>query len=495
MSQKRPCMAILGAAAMVLAASLPVEPADPDAAERQYRIARRLIAEGSVEAVAALDKVLELDPAGDLADDATVEKALLMGIPQWPEELGRLATLPGRQALELVSYAARELSGADRALEARYLRALLLLEPLDFHNPSEARLDLITVATAPGGFDEALAARYAVGWLAEQQGESERALAAYQRLVVDAPGSQAALRAEVGLGRLLLRMGNFGLAAERLQHASDGGAPGPCAAEALKEQAVRSLLGRIPGDQGNGRPSSFQTAVRSLAGLAAMPNGGILLGDQKAAEVIHLDARGDAVDRWSLQDLRDVAASDSGRAYAAAGDDIFRLQPGGQAVRIASQGTLQPISSLEADGLGRLYLIDKKGESVARIEPGAASPVQVGSKERGFRLESTAWDGLRLIAVDGREKLLVAVGTSGSMRQLSAGSFQKPLAVTANRAGQSAVLDGREKAVLFYDSAGRPVGKLAWSAAGVSKPAALDYSADGALLLFDGSTGRVVRVP
>jgi tetratricopeptide (TPR) repeat protein len=488
-------MAILGLAALALAAAIPAGAADPDGAERQYRIARRLIAEGSLEAVAALDKVLELDPTGGLADDATVEKALLMGIPRWPEELGRLAVLPGRQALELVTYAARELSGADRALEARYLRALLLLEQLHFHNPSEARLDLITVATAPGGSDEALRARYAVGWLAEQQGQSERALAAYQRLVVDAPGSQAALRAEIGLGRLLLRQGSFGPAAERLQHASSAGAPKLCAAEALKELAVRSLLGIIPGSRGNTRPSSFQTVVRSPAGMAAMPQGGILLGDQKAAEVIHFDARGVAVDRWSLKDLRDIAASDTGRAFAAAGDDIFRLEPGGEAVRIASQGTLQPVSSLEVDGLGRLWLIDKKGESVARIEPGATSPVQVGARERGFRLPSTAWDGLRLIAVDSREKLLVAVGVDGSMRQLSAGGFQKPLAVTASRAGQAAVLDGREKAVLFYDSAGKAVGRMTWSAAGVGKPVALDYSADGALLLFDGSTGRVVRVP
>jgi hypothetical protein len=486
-------MAVLVAA--VLAASIPAGAADPDAAERQYRIARRLIAEGSVEAVAALDKVLELDPEGALADDATVEKALLMGTPRWPEELGRIAALSGSQALELLTHAARDLSGADRSLEARYLRALLLLEPLHFHNPSEARLDLITVATAPGGSEEALAARYAVGWLAEQQGENERALAAYQRLVVDAPGSRAALRAEVGLGRLLLRAGEFGAAAERLQRASDGGAPVICAAEPLKELAVRSLLSMLPGSAGSGPPVSFQTAVRSPAGLAAMPQGGVLLGDQRAAEIIHFDAEGVVVDRWSLGDLRDVAANDSGRAFAAAGNDIYRLEPGGAVVRIASQGALQPASSLEADGIGRLWLIDKKGEGVGRIEPGATSAVPFGPRERGFRLPSTAWDGMRLIAVDSREKQLVAVGMDGALVQLSKGSFQKPLAVSASRSGQAAVLDGRAKAVLFYDSGGKALGSLAWSAAGVSKPVALDHAADGALLLFDGSTGRVVRVP
>jgi hypothetical protein len=226
-----------------------------------------------------------------------------------------------------------------------------------------------------------------------------------------------------------------------------------------------------------------------------MPQGGVLLGDQRSAEVIHLDAEGVVIDQWRLDDLRDVAASHSGRRFAAAGEDIFRLEPGGKAVRIASQGELKPVSSLEVDDTGRLWLIDRKGENVGRIEPGATTPLPTGSKERGFRMPSTAWDGFRLVAIDSREKLLLAVGADGSMRQLSAGVFQKPLAVTANRSGQAAVLDVRLDAVLFFDSVGKPLGRMAWDAAGVGKAIALDYAQDGALLLFDGSNGRVVRVP
>jgi hypothetical protein len=482
-------------AALSLVAWLPLLAADPDAAERQYRVARRLIAEGSAEAAAALDKVIELDPQGDLADDAAVEKALLMGIPRWPEELGKLGVLPGREALELVTHVTKELSGADKASQARYLRALLLLEPLPFHDPSEARLDLITVATAAEPRDWVQAARYAVGWLAEQQGQDERALAAYQRLVVDAPGSRAALRAEVGLGRLLLRRGDFGPAAERLQHALDNGVHHECGAEALRELAIRSLLGRTHGSSVGSGPISFQTAVRSPAGMAVMPDGGVILGDPRGAEVIRFDAQGVAIDRWSLEDIQDVAASHLGRIFAAAGDGIFRLEPGGAAVRIASQGMLRPVSSLEADGLGRIWLIDKKGESVARIEPGAAAAEIVGSRDSGLRLSSAAWEGLRLVAVDSREKLLLAVEIDGSVTELSAGGLQKPLAVAVNPAGQAAVLDGRLDAVLFYDSGGKPLGNMTWSSAGLGKPVTLVYAPDGALLLFDGATGRCVRVP
>ena len=71
---RRP-IAVLAACAAALcagAAAAAETPADPDAAERQFRLARRLVAEGSPEAAPALDRVLELDPRGALADDALV---------------------------------------------------------------------------------------------------------------------------------------------------------------------------------------------------------------------------------------------------------------------------------------------------------------------------------------------------------------------------------------------------------------------------------------
>src|SRR5512145_412494 len=64
--------------------------ADPAAAERQYRAARRLAADGSPDAGAALRKVVELAPTGPLADDAWVEQALLERPARWPEDLGTI---------------------------------------------------------------------------------------------------------------------------------------------------------------------------------------------------------------------------------------------------------------------------------------------------------------------------------------------------------------------------------------------------------------------
>jgi hypothetical protein len=481
---------------LLLGAAL-LEAADPAAAERQYRIARRLVAEGSSEARAALEKVIELDPVGSLADDATVEKALLLGVPRWPEELGRIEIREAQEALELVSWVAKELSGSDRALEARHLRALLLLEPLPFHDASEARLDLITVATANNEADWSRAARYATGWLAEQQAKNDRALAAYQRLVVDAPGSEAAAKARVGIARLMLRLGRFGPAADNLQQAIDSGAPPDTGALALRELAVRSLLGRNPGATGGSvaRLSGGGSTIRSPACYAATPGGGLLLGDQKKNELLLLDDRGMIQVRWSLAETQAVAVSPTGRVFAAAGEALYRLEEGRQPLKIASLGDMAPVSALAVDGAGQIWLLDRRGERLGRLVQGGAVPIAAGAGEERSRLTGLAWDGRRMISIDQRQKRLVAIGPEGSRSTLAARGLQKPVDVAANPAGGIAVLDSRADAVFFFDSEAAGTGSLAWSVAGLSRVAALDYAPDGALILLDGASGASVRVP
>jgi len=484
---------LLGVSMLLVTA--PLQAADPAAAERQYRIARRLIAEGSAEAKAALEKVIELDPAGELADDATVERALLLGAPRWPEELGRIEIFKAQEALELVGWVARELSGSDRALQARYLRALLLLEPLPFHDASDARLGLITVATARDEMEWTRAARYATGWLAEQQGKEDRAEAAYQRLVIDAPGSEAAARAMLGISRLMLGRGRFGEAADLLQQAIDGEAPVDTGAAAMRELAVRSLLGRIPGAGGGVAAGSTGTSVRSPACVAATPDGGLLLGDQKNDEVRLLDLGGGIRLRWSLEDIQAVAVSSTGRAFAAAGDSIYRLDVNNKPLRIASQGELGPASALAVDGVGRLWLLDRRGERIGRLEPGGPAPIVVAAADSGGRLAALAWDGRRIISVDPRARVLVEIGPEGARRVLAASGMQKPIDVAVNAAGGIAVLDSRADTILFFDAQGSRLGSLPWSAAGISKAVAVLFAPDGALLLVDGSDAVYVRVP
>ena len=93
--------------------------ADAAGAERQYRVARRLAAEGSPDAAAALQKVIELDPEGRLADDALLEQALLEPLPRWPEGLGRIDADAARRALGLIDRLLTQVPRGDRVPEAR----------------------------------------------------------------------------------------------------------------------------------------------------------------------------------------------------------------------------------------------------------------------------------------------------------------------------------------------------------------------------------------
>jgi tetratricopeptide (TPR) repeat protein len=470
--------------------------ADPAAAERQFRIARRLIAERSPEAVAALQKVLELDPQGVLADDALVEQALLLGIPRWPEETGRMELEPARQAQELLTRVTDEFSLADRAPEARYLRALLRLEPLPFHDASDARLELVTVATARNALPWSRIARYALGWVAEQEGKDARALEAYQRIVVDAPESETAPRAEVGLARLQLREGRPGEAAAGLQAAIDREVPPQLRAEALRELAVRAVLLRSGAGRpaGTAAPLASSTGVRDLVGMVATPDGGVLVAGRKLAAVLRYDSAGEVVGRWSLEDLQALAVDPRGLAFAAAGDTIHLLERERPPRPVASLGEFMPVTALAVDGLGGFWVLDRRGERVGRVAPGSGQAVPVGPVQRA-RLEALAWDGRRLLALNARDKNVVSVDAEGRLEVVAGRGLLKPQALAAAPDGSLAVLDGRADEVLRFDSRGEPLGSVSWAGAGIARAETISVAWDGALLFFDGSTQRCVRVP
>jgi hypothetical protein len=257
------------------------------------------------------------------------------------------------------------------------------------------------------------------------------------------------------------------------------------------------LLGRNPGTAGGSvaRLSGGGSVVRSPACYAATPGGGLLLGDQKKDELLLLDDRGMIKARWSLADIQAVAVSPAGRAFVAAGESIYRLEEGRQPLKIASLGELAPVSALAVDGVGRLWLLDRRGDHLARVEPGGAAPIFTGVGEDLNRLTGLAWDGRRMISIDQRERQLVAIGPEGSRSALAVRGLQKPADLAANQAGGIAVLDSRADAVFFFDREAAGTGSLAWSVAGLNRVAALDYAPDGSLILLDGASGASVRVP
>ncbi len=463
--------------------------ADPAAAERQYRAARRLVAEGSAEAGAALRKVAELDPAGAWADDAWVDLALLERPARWPEDLGEIGEPAARRAGEILDRVVTELPAADRTAEARYYRALLHLEPLPLYDPASARADLLAVA-APGSAPVwAHSARYAAAWILEQSGALGRAADAYGRLLVDAPDSEPASRARVAAARVALRRGDAGRAAALTQRAIDDHVAPLLGAEALRELSLRNLVPTAPRAAAVERTPS---GVRSLAGFAGVP-AGALVGDARTSLVLKLGASG-VVSRWNVAELQAVTVDPLGRIYAAAGDRVYRLAPDGLARPIAHQGDFAPVTALAADAAGRLWVLDRKRERIGRIDPAASAPAWVWTHPGG-RLVGLAWDGSRVVAVDAREKLLLAARIDGPLEPAGLGSVQKPVAFAVDRAGTVAVLDERDDALHLLTPEGDERGRIDCKAFGITKPQAVAFEPDGAIGVFDGSDGSWVRLP
>jgi tetratricopeptide (TPR) repeat protein len=489
-----------GAACLALAlllAATPAGAADAAAAEREYRVARRLAAEGSPDAAAALQKVVELDPGGRLADDALLEQALLEPLPRWPEGLGRIAGDAAGRALGLIDRLLQQVARGDRAPEARYYRALLLLEPLQTYDPAAARLELITVATNPSRSEWSRAARYAGAWLAEQHGIIERAEAAYQRLLVDAPGARATARAAVGRSRILLRDGQYGPAARLIEEALQSGVGDDTYALPLKELAVRSALGESEGAAlapSEPMPVGPTTGIRQLAGFATTGAGGLLLGDRKQGWVKLLGRQGGEQSRWELPSPLVVAVNPAGRFLAAAADQIYRLDVAGPALSIGAQAEFAPVTSMVADGRGALWLLDRKGERLGVLEPGTGVPRLV-AEFKGSKLTALAWDGRRLIAIDFGMKAILTIQTDGTSQPLIAQVLQKPIAVATDPTGRVAVLDSKVAAVLVFSATGSPVDRFDYVAAGIVRPVAISFGLDGALHLFDESTTAWVKLP
>lgn len=486
----------LGGLAAAALALLAVEAwgQDPDAARRQYRVARRLAAEGSPEAGAALRRVVELDPRGPLADDALVEEALLEPVPRWPEGLGGLESAPANRAAVLLGRALNEHGGGDRAWEARYYRSLLLLEPLEFHDPSAARLDLLALATSPDAGAWGLAARYLVAWLAEQQGDAAAARAAYQRLVIEAPHDPAAVRARLGLARLDLREGEPGRAASRIQAVLQHGGDEPPGVHALRDLAVRHLVQGAHGPSAPAVPELVATTgVRSPAGFVVMPDGGLLLADRRQGLVLAFDPEGKQRARWEVDSPQAVAVNALGRVVVATSDRIYRLEPDRPPLAAAPLGSFAPVSAMALDPLGAVWLLDRRGERIGRIDPGGSEPRSVWESS-GARLTGMIRDGRRMLAIDDRQKAIVAIEADGSERAL-AGGLRRPAGIAADGTGRVAVLEAKLGLVAFFDPGGVRGTDFSTAAAGIERPLAVDLGPDGSLHLFDGASGSWVRVP
>lgn len=475
-------------------AQQPAAGPDPAAAAREYRLARRLAAEGSPQAAPALERVLELDPTGALADDALVELALLEGIARWPEQLGRLSAASADRAHRRLNEVLERLPGSDRADDAALLRALLDLEPLPGQDPAAARVRLLALATLHPDPEFAGRARQAVGWIDERAPRLERARSAYQRLVIDHPGIAVAAKARVGLGRVALLEGRYASSATHLEAALELGAAAGMRPDELRELAVRSAL-RVAGTAGRwmqASPARADIQLRGSDGFARTARDGIVVADRRQELLRFIDG---GSGRWTdrrVEGLQSLAVDGFGRVLAVTVDGVLAVGDE-RATRVGGLGEFAPAKAVAADGLGRVWVADRRGGRVGLLTPGAATPSPLWESDVR-RIEQLAWDGRRMLALDGRNDQLLELDPDGGDRPLEgAPPFDKPAWIACSF-GQTAVLDLRLQSVVLLGPDGVVLERFDYRTAGIDRPVALALGPDGGLDVLE-SDGIWTRLP
>ncbi len=454
-------------------------PADEQAAARQYRVARRLAAEKSPDAATALQKVVELDPKGPLADDALLEQGILAGAPAWPSELGSLTGSGMAKAAGILRTIAEEHPRGDRIHEARYRAALLKMEPLAGQDLSAARLDLLTVANDYSAGIWAARSRYVSTWIDRVTGHESRARDSLERLRIDYPATVEAVLAKIGLAEMILQDGDHGRAVTLMQENEAmlarpviaGRMPeaGRAAGAAVRAAGVQAFLLGLAGDGSwNLAADSFAAAgIRSIAGLA----------EQRKHQ-----------NQWEIPGAGAVTVDRLGRIWVAGQGGLVMIR-NGVVETVADPGVFATPRAVACDTLGSIWLLDRKGTRLGRLRPGGTKLESVWQGED--RLSAIAWDGRRMLALDPRGRRVVEILEENQLRTVASGTFEKPVALASDFLGRFAVLDDRTRTVTLFGSDGAALGRYALGDTGPSKTDALVMYPGGGFGIT-GSSGPTV---
>lgn len=490
--------------AVVLAVILPVSAPglfaqstpDPAAAETQYHLAQRLSADGSPDAAAAFEKVVTLAPRGPLADDALVDLARLSGAPDWPEDLGGLDAARAAKTRAPLEKVVGSYADGDRVLEARYRLALVRLAPIPGRDPAKARDELIALAALPSRERWPAAARYALGVADELAGAADRAAGSFARIVVERGDGDVAPRAAAGLARTLLAAGRFGEAAAWFQKAVAGGAAPVLQAPAQRELALHEVRSaRVPARRWTGvtEPLAVFPLTKGAALLAAAGDGRLAVFDRKNDTLQTFDSRGVALATVSAADVSAIAVDPFGRVYAATKEKLLRWDASGL-VPILTLGNLGAPSAIAVDATGSVWIVDRKGDHIARWATGAPAAVPIRDG-KGAGVAACVVSGGRLIVSEEKTGRLVALTSAGVETAFGGTTFRRPIALAVDAAGRVSVLDEKAETVTRLTPAGEVSDTLALGKSGVSDPVAIAAAPDGGVLILDADSGAVAVTP
>jgi hypothetical protein len=417
-------------------------------------------------------------------------------LPAWPEELGRISRSDAdRAAAQLSEILARQPSGPGAA-EARVRLSLLRLEPLRGRDAAAARRDLAALERSPGTDPWVDRAGLVRAWVDEHGRDPQAALGTYRRLTLESLDPAVEARAFTGLGRIMLRQGKPGSAAALFQAAIEHDPDARAGAPALRELAVRTAIREVSPRHrwGSIPPAPLVPAAGEVTAITAQAGGGLLVADRKERAVVEYDREGRKVGRCPLDRVHALATDPMGRVFASAGDSLYRIDAETATVEADLTG-FAPVRALAADFAGRVWLVDRKGERIAKLDAGETAPVVFLQAPKGVKFSSIVWDGLRLLVADARAGRILEARDDGTLLDVASIPGSSIVALAADPAGQIAVLDARQRTVLLLAGAGTERDRAAASAWGLDSPTALALDESGGLLLYDASRRAVVRIP
>lgn len=342
------------------------------------------------------------------------------------------------------------------------------------------------------------AARVLDGQIALRLERFAEAAASFVAVMEMERASPATAAAHVGFGMALVRMGDWQAAAESFQDALGGGAGDEVAALARRRLALLERRFLRPAAGARLWERARQVAVpgaEKIAGVAADDRGRLLIVDSGANRALvlgtdgtvetGLPARKAERPSWSPSSTGVVAADEAvlllgeqSRQFPAPGRErtldglraaergafgewfvvasrygvvSYPAQPGAGRTLLGDDG--DPVD-LASDGAGRIYVLERKGQRVVRIEPG---------------------DGASQKVVDG--------------------PWRKASALAVDPFGFVHVLDAGDRRIHSYDPSGAEVDAVGPTLpGGVDLRSAEDLAAtgDGRLLVAAGKAGLIV---
>lgn len=417
--------------------------------------------------------------AGDRAAALAAIERMVIRYPGAPQSAGGLV-LEGRIRSEHPT-AVTDLENARKTLE----KAWLLFPRIDY--PELAARS---------------AARVLDGQIALRLGRDEEASSSFVEVLEMEPESRWSADAHIGLGLALVRAGDWQAAAESFQDAL-GIVPATADSRALARRRLslldRRLLRPATGVKlwTRARPVVISGAeTRRISGVA-VDDGRLLVVDSGADQVLALSPDGALEKRWPVPDGEKPSWDRTSGIQVAADDSVFLPDEADKHFRVPGRDrALDGIRAVERGPFGAWFVLAQRSSGVLSFPAADGSgKVLHGGDGDPVDLASDSWDRLYVLEKRGRRVVRIDPRAENQHSTAVDGGWRQAAAVTVDPFGYVHVLDAGGGRIHSYDPAGETIATIGPVLPGgveLRKPEDLAAAGDGRLYIADARAGLIV---